>query len=193
MGIFSTSRKSDKDSILVTPSILRREGAIVQGEYEKLGLWSEKLDDVEVYLILWHRAYGYYTENRAKYIAIPSLSRSRIIYLMYGRDNGSVRDVLRHEYAHALADTHRALIGSRRYREHFGTTYKDEREQLYDKEFHVSDYAASKSAEDFAETVMWYVKGKGIIPKRWVGTAIHAKYEFIRELAEAITDGRSRW
>lgn len=192
MGIFRNG-KHVSEPILVTMEILKKEIRIVEREYSNLGLMDDKLDGVEVYLVPLGVAYGWKWNGKDGRIEIPRASLGRIAELILFDKTASLRDVLRHELGHGIADTHRALIRSKKFREPFVYPYDNAERQAYDPAFHVSDYASKNSAEDFAETVMWYVKSKGVVPKRWIGTAIHAKYEFMRELAEAITDGRSRW
>jgi len=193
MRIAKRKVKKESKRWIVTLEMVRKELRIVEREYEKLGLIDHKLDGVEVYLVPLGVAYGWKWSGKKGWIDIPRVSIHRVAGLMFHGKTVSLRDVMRHEMAHGLADTHRALIRSRKYRENFVYPYDDNYRQIYDPKFHVSEYAAKDSAEDFAETVMWYVKSKGVVPKRWVGSGIHAKYEFIRELSEAITDGRARW
>jgi hypothetical protein len=62
----------------------------------------------------------------------------------------SLVDVLRHEYGHVLALRSQKLL---KY-----WPLDDDR---------VSEYAHTNKAEDFAETVKFFVKHKGNLPKKW--------------------------
>lgn len=186
-------KRPPKKALLISLKMLKKTIRKVEEDYESLGLMDDKLDGVEVYLVPFGVDYGWKWDGKDGWIDIPRVSITRIADLILKDKTMSLRNVMRHELAHGLADTHRALIRSKKYREHFVYPYDDEERQLYDPEVHVSEYASSNSAEDFAETVRYYVKRKGVIPKKWVGTIIHTKWEFIREMAEAISDGRSRW
>lgn len=181
------------ENVLLTLSRLNDEKDIVLREYEKLSLSDEKLEAVDVFLIPITRPgrLGYFGPDGAIYMPMISIDR---LQDLFGGSSVSFRDVLRHEYAHALADTHRGLIRSKKFREVFGQAYLNTTtSQVYDPEIHVSEYASSMSCEDFAETVMYYVKHKGVIPKRWSGRLIHSKWLFIEELAVAIGNGQGRW
>lgn len=191
MGLFS--RKTDSERKIVTLAMLRREISIVEREYDKLGLFDDKIDEIEIILVPLGRVLGYIRLGEQLYIAIPMVSIGRIRTLMAGSNQASLRDTLRHELAHGLAETHRGLIRSSKYRQHFGAAYHESEEQPFDPKMHVSPYASTDPAEDFAEVVRCYVKSRGVIPRRWVGTAIQTKWDFIHELAEAISDDRRLW
>lgn len=178
--------------VILTLARLNKEKDIVLRELHKLSLCDEKLEDVDVYLVPLapEDALGYCEEDDG--IHMPMVNIGRLKTLL-GGSQVSFRDVLRHEYGHAFANTHRGLIRSKAFTETFGQPYtRWDIEQKYDPEVHVSEYAATKSAEDFAETFMYYVKHKGVIPKRWSGLPIHSKWLYIADLATAIRDGRSR-
>ena len=76
----------------------------------------------------------------------------------------SLADVIRHEYGHAVAHTHGRLVRSSRFREAFGASHDSLHEFEYDEELHVTPYAATSAAEDFAETFMFYLRHGGRLP-----------------------------
>jgi hypothetical protein len=102
-------------------------------------------------------------------------------------------DVLRHEYGHAVADTHRGLILSRQFVEAFGASHCLGDEWEHDPGLHVTEYAATGAAEDFAETLMLFLKHGGILPSCLDVPPIRAKWAFVRRLGRAIRAGKRRW
>lgn len=164
----------------------------VIGELEKFGFYDERMARIEVYLALAGDAFGWQNYGGDGHIDIPALSLARLSSLI-GYERASLRDVLRHEYAHAVADTHRGLMRSRRFTAAFGRSHGSEVASDYDRRAHVTRYAASSPGEDFAEVFMKYLKHRGRIPKRFRHPAIQRKWGFVRALARAIAAGRRRW
>ncbi len=120
------------------------------------------------------------------------MSLSRLSHLWNGGYT-SLRDVLRHEFAHTIADTHRGLFRSGYFSEAFGAGHHWKFGWQYAPEHHVSEYAASAPAEDFAETFMVYVRHGGVLPARHASTPIRRKWTFIRRLSAASTEGLRKW
>jgi hypothetical protein len=171
--------------LLVTLTRLNRAVARVVSELDQHGLWDAALRKVEVYLVPVGFAYGWCWSGNDGYIAIPAVSGVR--FYEYCRTSyTSLVDVLRHEYGHALADTHRRLVRSAQFRDAFGASYDSERKSTYDPLEHVSDYAASKPSEDFAESFMFYLKHGGRLPRRYRVSAIKTKWGFVRQLCGVI-------
>jgi hypothetical protein len=52
----------------------------------------------------------------------------------------------------------------------------------YDPEFHITEYAAVSTGEDFAETFWMYLKHKGILPRKHQTQAIRRKWRFVESL-----------
>ena len=103
---------------------------------------------------------------------------------MFG-GRGSLRDVVRHEYAHALEHHYPRLTGrSARFRETFGEG---------DNEDFVSDYAKTNPSEDFAETFMLYIRHAGRLPIKLNTTVIRQKWRFVADLARVVSSGGARW
>ncbi|MFY8217043.1 MAG: hypothetical protein ACOVMP_10645, partial [Chthoniobacterales bacterium] len=121
-----------------------------------------------------------------------SISLSRLGDLWHRRKT-CLKDVLRHEFGHAVADTHRGLIRSRKFREAFGAPHTWDVQWTYDAWHHVSEYAATAPAEDFAEVFMMYLQFGGKLPAHFKTQAIRNKWKFIRELGSAISRGHRRW
>src|SRR5438046_3056841 len=129
----------------------------VQTELEKLGFYDEYVQDIDVYLVNFGHAYGWYNPGE---INIPEISLASLSDLEDG-PRMSLRDVLRHEYAHAVAYTHRELIRGARFSDAFGAAHSFDNdpgtggvgdasiECECDPKFYITPYAAKSPAEDF--------------------------------------------
>ena len=164
----------------------------VVAELDTMGFYDERLDEVEVYLVPVGVAFGWQLYGGDRSIKIPMLSLSRLLE-HFGWDYSDLSDVLRHEYGHAVADTHRGLMRSRRFSGVFGGSHESIWAQDYDPEHHVTQYAATNPSEDFAELFYLYLKHAGRLPGRYSTVSIRAKWHFIRDLRRAIQQGRRRW
>ena len=170
---------------IVTMQRLERALACVRRELETHGFWTPRLAEVDVYLVPVGLAYGWHVEIGKGYIGIPAVSACRVGDLLVGRRT-SLRDVLRHEHGHALAHCHRGLFRSRGFTEAFGRPHHSTRDEYFDHRAHVSDYAATAAAEDFAETFMVYVRHGGRWPWRHRATRLVRKWRFIHGVARAL-------
>jgi hypothetical protein len=104
-----------------------------------------------------------------------------------------LRDILRHEYAHAVAHCYRDLICSNQFVTAFEINHDNPTEFEYDEDIHVSKYAATNACEDFAEVFMLYFKHSGKIPGRFNTAAIRRKWKFVKLLLARIKAGKKRW
>lgn len=177
---------------IVTMPRLNRALKDVVAELDTLGVYDARVQAVEVYLVPFSTAYGYQLDHGTGEILIPMLSLSKIGDLVRQRYT-SLRDVLRHEYAHAIADTHRGLIRSRRFREAFGDGHDAACSYHFDPEIHITEYAANRPWDDFAEVFMVYVRQRGRLTKRHATPWIKDKWRFVRDLCSAIKAGKRRW
>ena len=179
--------------VIVTLKGLNSALSHVQTELGHLGFYDEWVQDVDVYLVNFGHGHAWYNTGE---INIPEISLARISDLEEGL-RISLRDVLRHEYAHAVAHTHRELIRSARFSDAFGASYSFDNDLgtggddasiacEFDPKFYITSYAAKSPAEDFAETFRFYVKHGGVLPDRHRTPAISRKWSFIRDLASAI-------
>lgn len=156
---------------VVTSTRLLSALACVRADLLRVGLWSAKLAQVPVRLSIAHPyaldSYGWKCSGRRGSIAIPMISVPRIMHRLGWAPYVSLRDVLRHEYAHCLADSFPRLVKSQRFAQVFGGRYDDARApSLYDPKHHVSQYAATCPAEDFAETFMVWLRSRRSEPTR---------------------------
>ena len=177
---------------IVTLARLNRAESRVVSELKRHGLWDERLEAVDVCLVTFAAEYGYQRYGSTGEICVPMFSVARICDIVRG-GYVSLADLLRHEYGHALADTHRGLFRSRRFRDAFGTHHDDPDEFEYDPEFHVSEYAAAGASEDFAEVFMVYLRHGGDLPAWHDTPVIRRKWSFVRRLGAATKQGRTRW
>ena len=153
----------------------------VKAGLKKLGFWSEKLADVKVRQTYFGFSYGWQYYRGCGDIVVPKLSVSRMCD-SYRGDIFPIRDVLRHEYAHAIADNHRSLVKSSKFRSAFGAAHDNLKCFHYDEQEHVSYYASDNAGEDFAETFRYYIKHKGKIPERFDTSVIRKKWDFLKHL-----------
>lgn len=155
----------------------------VTEEMEHLGLWHPRLDTVTV----WHVpvAFDCYGWFRVKgHIYIPAVTGAQLSDFFSGYHT-RLTDVLRHEWAHALADRRPGLVRTRRFRETFGGPYSSTKPVgSYDPDEHLTPYAATSPCEDFAETFAYYIRHKGRLPVRLRDKpAIVWKWEFVAAMA----------
>lgn len=178
---------------IVSLGQLNRALARVHGELDGHGFWTEELHGIDVYLVpVGWNAYGWQYYRGSGDINIPAVSMVGLKDWWRG-SYVSLSDVLRHEYAHAIAHCNRGLMRSRRFTEVFEAPHDSDIEFEHDPALHVTAYAATSPCEDFAETLMLYLRHEGRLPARFRTKAIGAKWRFIRELGRRIKVGARRW
>lgn len=161
---------------------LNRAVGEVSRELQQLGIWN-RLVDVPLRRIWLGGSLGYYTprgQGADDVIEIPAISLGRIGGYVRGFSKTSLRDIIRHEYGHAFAYRHRRLIRSRWFRLVFGLPHDAEQASTYDPACHVSEYAATRPYEDFAEVFMCYLRHRGRMSSRFQCPRIAAKWQFVR-------------
>jgi len=154
-------------------------------ELKNHGFYDEAMQAVETYLVAFGHAYGWHWYGQSGHINIPRISFLRLADYWRGSYT-SLRDVLRHEFAHALADTHRNLFRSRDFYYAFGGAHTWDFRRAYDPEHHVTPYAADSTAEDFAEVFMLYLRLGGRLPQTLSSGPIRRKWKFIENLEKKI-------
>lgn len=189
---------------LTLPQLNRALSAVWQ-EMSALGFASEGVDRVPVWLVsplglfsartLFNSPYGFFDpSSRSGAINIPSISLSALGDLLAARAYVSLRDILRHEYAHAIEHHHRGLIHTSRFEDAFNSAHDDHEEVEFDPATHVSEYAATcVGQEDFAETFMMFAKHRGELPPRFDTRAIRRKWRFIADLGKAVRRNQRCW
>ncbi len=178
---------------IVTLRRLNRAVADVQLELEEHGFYDEKLAKVDVYLSWCGYAHGWCWYGTSGNIHIPAVSFGKVFERVWGEPQTSLRDVIRHEYGHALAHTHRGLFCSVPFKRAFGSHHDADVKSEYDPERHVTPYAATSPSEDFAETFMFYLRHSGELPSQFDTWRIRRKWRFIRELGGTVKRGQRGW
>jgi len=159
----------------------------VRAELRQQGCWSDRLSAVSVRQTLFGFAYGWQYYRGCGDIIIPKFSCVRLLDRCRGV-TVPVRDVLRHEYGHAVADTHRSLVKGDEFRSAFGGAHDSNKWSEYASDTHVSPYASNSISEDFAEVFMYYFKHKGAIPKAFSTPAITKKWKYIETICQKLRD-----
>ncbi len=177
----------------VTLTRLNRAVSDVQRELEEHGFYDERLAKVDVYLSWVGYAYGWCYYSSSGNIHIPAVSLGKLFERIVGTSLTTLRDVIRHEYGHALAHTHRGLFCSVPFKRAFGCHHDADIKSDYDLERHVTPYAATSPSEDFAEVFMFYLRYGGELPSRFNTWRIRLKWRFIRDLGVAVKRGQRRW
>jgi hypothetical protein len=172
----------------------------VQNELFNIGLWHKKSRLIQVDVIwcplpqvkmfdasgfffhgtgFFDKALGYKTGH----IYIPAYVLSNLFW----QHCHSLRDVIRHEYAHALAHYYpNSIINSKEFEKIFGGKYYSYEPSNMEDAAYVSDYAKTMPMEDFAETFMVYVRRKGLIPPTLSNTKFKKKWNFITKTIKAL-------
>jgi hypothetical protein len=175
---------------IVTRAMTERAQCDVYRELERAGLATAQLARVRVvstWLQFDARVGLYRPDDHGGTIVVPAVSLGRIAEYRARAPWTSVRDVLRHEYAHALADHHAGLVRGTRFERVFGGAHDDERSAgAFDPAAHVSAYAATLPSEDFAETVMLFLRVRGRIERFRPRAALHARLRFVASCASRL-------
>ena len=163
---------------------------VVQDELIQHHFYDHKLSKISVNWIPYSAAYGFQSYFSTGEISIPAISKSKFKELFTGQ-YVSLKDILRHEYAHAFAFTHRRLMKSKKFRLAFGALHDDIKAHwTFDPIFFVSEYAAQNAMEDFAETFMYYLEYSGKLPKKFAHPAIRKKWYFIKFLSDSLRENK---
>lgn len=172
---------------LITLGALTRANWQVTAEMDTLGLWFPRLETVDVCLVpVAFDCYGWFQPDQ--HIYIPAVNLAQLSDFFQGQHT-RVTDVLRHEWAHALADRRPRLVDNRGFRTVFGGHYENQQPvEEYDPELHLTPYAAAMPCEDFAETFHFYLRHKGRLPLRLRDKPeIARKWAFIQWISESIS------
>jgi len=181
----------------------------VQRELDRAGLWDGRTRLMKTEVIwcwlpppgVWD-ALGFFVDEDSLLFRLFGYEPGDIYVpkwvLLHGpwQNRGSLRDVLRHEFGHALAFYHPGPTRRcRAFREAFAARY-DEcwSEPPGDRKDFVSAYAMTGPAEDFAETFACWLRtfaSRGDSPRnsaaaRRFTPALRAKFAFIRDVCRRI-------
>jgi len=162
----------------------------VQNEFYRLGLWNEgsPLTEIEIYLCSFPRVwtaglfYHYessWTKIRGYYEGNMYISKYTLLDYLYKDKYNSVRDLVRHEYAHGFAHHYYDLIEIKAFEKAFGGNYDSGIKSKMPVDAYFTSYARVFPMEDFAETFKMYLKWKGKLPKKFTNKQLIAKWNFV--------------
>jgi len=162
--------------------ILEKELTAVRKELAVAGFYDASMRNVDVYLVPFKEGRTYRCWGGDGNIAIPEVSMSTL-RILYERDPLTLRDVLRHSYGHAYAETHREALQTDAFIAAFQDAYTSSVSWRYDPDVHITPYAAKGPAEDFAEVFMEFVARKGKRPRHFSSEAIITKWRYVASLS----------
>lgn len=147
----------------ISDQLFRSSLRHVRRELKTLGLGRKKVMETKVSrtIIPSFKKEAYFTHDGE--IFIPILQSKK-----------NVRDMLRHEYGHALLYNYPKIAASKGFL-YFGHTT--------DPEDYVSRYAMTNADEDFCETFTKYLKHRGV-PRKHYSPRLMKKWRFITSLRD---------
>jgi hypothetical protein len=151
----------------------------VMAEVKRHGFWRPCYGRVRFKVPWISPAYGYWWPGR-NVIRVGRLSWLEVLGWFNGARQPSKRDIIRHELGHVVLDKNRTLATRLGFDRVFGHPVG------YSPRSHVSEYAATHAEEDFAETLMLFLKHRGRKPWYLVGVRLARKWRFIGRLAREI-------
>jgi len=187
----------------VKPGTIISEGQLnsalktVHKELIDLGIWSPRVKTYQTNVYLCNIArinsVGFFMHGIGKKeyllgyekgsIYIPSV----VLNTIFWNNTYTLRDVIRHEYAHAFAHYYRRLImRSAEFKKVFGGAYLSFTQAGMDDYSYLTEYAKEMPMEDFAETFMVYVRKRGLLPKKITNKKLILKWKFIGKIIKAI-------
>jgi len=186
-----------KPGTIISEAQLNSAIKTVHKEFIYLGIWNPKVKayHANVYLCNIPRinSVGFFMHGigvkeyllgyEIGNVYIPSI----VLDTIFWNNTYTLRDVIRHEYAHAFAHYYRRLIiRSAEFKKVFGGNYFYFQPTNMDDDAYVSHYAQCMPMEDFAETFMVYVRKKGVLPKKYTNKKLILKWKFIAKTIKAI-------
>jgi hypothetical protein len=119
-------------------------------------------------------------KTKAQRTLIPSITKEayftedgRIFVPIWQSRKRCVRDMIRHEYGHALLYHYPTISQSKKFQDTFCNSS--------DRDDYVTQYAMRDPIEDFCETFMLYMKYKGL-PRTHLSENLKKKWDFIASL-----------
>lgn len=174
---------------MITLSVLTRALRRVHLELAAVGILDD-LEAIDVELSLWPSGWigelGFVYDRGVGGLAALAGFREGVVYIPwnapFSRRRGlTFRDVLRHEYAHALAWARPSFVRGRWFRETFGAAYDEAwaSRPAFDPDAFASEYATTSPKEDFAESfAVWLRSVTARRPER-LGAGVRRKVEAV--------------
>jgi hypothetical protein len=176
-------------SPVITLSKLNKALYDVQNEFYLLGLWNEgsPLKEIEIYLCSRPRILyqGFFMHGASKWDSFEGYFEGKLYISKYCLLNlfkskySSIRDLIRHEYAHGFAEKYQNLIYGKAFEIAFSGTYDSGVKTKMPVETYFTNYAREFPMEDFAETFKLYLKWKGKLPKKFTDKKLIVKWDFV--------------
>ncbi len=170
---------------VVTLARLQRALDQAVSDFRACGLYTDALHEVPVFLVPVGVAYGWCSATSE--ICIPAVSLMRLGEIWWPRV--ALRDVVRHEMAHALANLYEDVVDTHGFSKVFGGGYWHTwaRPPVFDPSTFVSPYATKSPAEDFAESIMVVTKYRGLVERYAKRHGVMRKLRFVQGLAQGLT------
>ena len=171
---------------MTTQPMLDEANYRVTLQLRRLGLYTPAVASIVTRLVPagW-LAYGWKHRGPTGEIQIPAVSLARLGEL-FGHPRVGLRDVLRHEFGHALVDIYPRMFRTASFRQAFGASIHSDLRWHYDPELFISPYAATNPEEDFCETFMVWLSTGGKGQKRFA-PAIRDKMQFVEHLVAQLS------
>lgn len=192
--IAKTVKKIAKN-VYVSESAVKSATVRVRRELRDWGLLSpeSRMDEVEVIYGPWDPSgfvgiMGFYSFEDNN-IHIPAVFPPALLtWYKNWYENRFMSDVLRHEFGHALAARFSKFFHDKRFRKAFGGIYGVLKvAEDGDESDYVSAYARKYTQEDFAETFMFFLKHKGVLPRKYAyREAVRTKWETVAAICADI-------
>lgn len=160
---------------------LEKHLPVVRRELGRAGLYDRRMHKALVSLVPFDPDHPWRCFTGDGNIMIPEVAMS-VLRDYFRRDILSLRHVLRHAYGHVYAETHSEIIATEAFAAVFGGHYFSGSAQQYDKDAHVSSFAAEGPAEDFAEIFAEFVERGGKLPRHLNVEKIRKKWNYIGTL-----------
>lgn len=165
----------------VTLTRLNRAQRHVLGELGKLSFRSDAMAQVQVWLRRFSMGcFGWQEYGSTCDIHIPAVASAQILAKFGFVERCSLRQLLRHVWAHAVTQHHHDLVANQGFREAFDDSHECGRPvRAYCPTRHISPYAATQPTEDFAENFMHFAEHRGALPAKWQTRHIEKRWEFV--------------
>jgi hypothetical protein len=166
----------------MTIDTLTRSLGEVHDELYRLGFLTDKMHDVDAYLVWWGVNFGYYWNGDIYIVQHLGLD-----ILGFGsRNSNTCRDTVRHEFGHALWDVHWRVLRKLGVQSTFDPDRKCSDPNC--PTCILTEYGRTDPAEDFCETFSVLVRRAGRFPKSIKCQVIKDKWRFLRDVGQSLNN-----